>query len=145
MRGTRWARTKGKNSNTEQELKRIICRWIQLHGGYVRMYPSFRGTMDRRTGKYVTYRSPFMPPGVPDLLVCWRGKFVGIEVKRPKSTQLTVLGVKHEDAGELSPAQILEMELIRRSLGMTIVAFSLEDVIAILKPEALPPGLKGGR
>ena len=143
MRSRNWART--KNSNTEQELKRLICRWIQLHGGYVRMYPSFRGAMNKKTGKYVTYRSPFMPPGVPDLLVCWKGKFIGIEVKRPASTQITAFGAKKEDRGEPSPAQLFELELIRRSLGMTIIAYSLEDVIAILKPEALPPGWKGER
>lgn len=52
--------------------------------------------------------------GVPDILVCYKGKFIAIEVK--------TLGNKP------SPLQIYNLDGIRESGGIAFVAFSVEDV-----------------
>ena len=52
--------------------------------------------------------------GVPDLLVCIRGTFVGIEVKTPKGTA--------------TPLQEWNLESIRKAGGYSFIARSVEDV-----------------
>jgi hypothetical protein len=54
--------------------------------------------------------------GVPDLLVCHRGRFYGIELKT--------------DDGRLRPMQRHHLDLIRRASGVGLVARSVDDVIA---------------
>lgn len=54
-------------------------------------------------------------PGVPDLLVCARGRFIGIEVKRPR-------------VGVVSRVQRYEGSKIKRAGGQWIVATCLVDV-----------------
>lgn len=58
--------------------------------------------------------SAFQKAGVPDLIACIGGRFVGIEVKRP--------------GGRVSPLQKLNIEEIQRSGGVAFVAYSVEDV-----------------
>ena len=54
-------------------------------------------------------------PGIPDLVCCYNGLFVGIEVKiAPK---------------KLSPKQQEKKELIEAAGGMWITAYTLDDVI----------------
>lgn len=56
--------------------------------------------------------------GVPDLLVCYRGLFVALEVKTPK--------------GKVTEIQRLEMEKIRLSSGEAYVVRFPADVITLL-------------
>jgi hypothetical protein len=58
-------------------------------------------------------------PGVPDVLACLRGRFVGIEVKRP--------------GGRLSPRQIDELAAIVQAGGVALVADDVDQVIAALQ------------
>lgn len=58
--------------------------------------------------------SAFQKAGVPDLIACIGGRFVGIEVKRP--------------GGRVSPLQKLNIEEIQQSGGVAFVAYSVEDV-----------------
>ena len=57
--------------------------------------------------------------GVPDLLCCYRGKFIGLEIKQP--------------GGKLSPIQIFEGQLIERAGGKWYRIESLDDVKSVLK------------
>lgn len=59
--------------------------------------------------------SAYMPAGTPDILACIGGKFIGIEVKKPKG-------------GVLSELQKLKIKQIKSAGGVAFVARSLEDV-----------------
>lgn len=58
--------------------------------------------------------SMYQKSGVPDILVCVNGRFVGIEVKRP--------------GGIVSPLQQLNIDDIHKSGGVAFVAYSVDDV-----------------
>lgn len=53
--------------------------------------------------------------GVPDIVGCWRGVFVGLEVKRP-------------EVGHVSELQKHRIEQIRDAGGVAEVVYSLDDV-----------------
>jgi Holliday junction resolvase len=56
----------------------------------------------------------YQKAGVPDIIACLNGRFVGIEVKRP--------------GGIVSPLQQYNIDEIHRSGGVAFVAYSVEDV-----------------
>ena len=58
--------------------------------------------------------------GLPDLIVCYEGRFIGIEVKRPE-TRHTV-----------TPRQQKVLDLIEEAGGQGFVATSVEEVLANL-------------
>lgn len=59
--------------------------------------------------------------GCPDLLVCYRGRFIAIEVKRSK-----------ESSYGLTTKQKHELNKIRKAEGYAYVAYSEDDVKIIL-------------
>lgn len=83
-----------REKNIENQIKRYLdrlgCWYMKVHG------------------------SAFQKAGVPDLIACIGGRFVGIEVKQP--------------GGRVSPLQKLNIEEIQRSGGVAFVAYSVEDV-----------------
>ncbi len=56
----------------------------------------------------------FQEVGIPDLLVCYRGRFIGIEVKMPGE--------------EPTPKQLAVLRRIERAGGIALVAYSVLDV-----------------
>lgn len=72
--------------------------------------------MLRQQGAYVfnVHGSPFQQVGTPDLLVCYQGRFIGLEVKLP--------GEKP------SPMQKVELRKIEHAGGRVLVAHSLAEV-----------------
>ena len=58
-------------------------------------------------------------PGDPDLIVCYKGKFIGIEAKTPTGVQ--------------SPMQKLREQQIKDAGGIYILARSVDDVKEGLK------------
>ena len=58
-------------------------------------------------------------PGVPDILGCWKGKLLGIEVKA--------------DRGRLSEKQQLFIDRINAEGGLAFVARSVQDVMEKLE------------
>jgi len=56
-----------------------------------------------------------------DCLACWRGLFIGIEVKRPDTRP------------KATPRQQVVMQEIAAATGATVVAYSVEDVRARLR------------
>lgn len=62
-----------------------------------------------------------MPPGIPDIIACIDGKFVGIETKAPGKIKNT------------SPAQKVQHELIRKAGGKVIVTDDFYDFLVQLK------------
>jgi Holliday junction resolvase len=57
--------------------------------------------------------------GVPDILCCYKGRFVGFEVKTAK--------------GRISGPQRVQNERIRRACGRAVVVRSVADVRVVLK------------
>ena len=65
------------------------------------------------------FANKFTKVGVPDILACWQGKFVAIEVKTP--------------VGVLSELQKYNLIAIQKAGGISLVARSLEDVMEVIK------------
>ncbi len=61
--------------------------------------------------------------GLPDIIVCWRGRFVGLEVK--------------QNGRYATPRQAAVHAAIGRGQGVAAVVRSLDDVKAVLRTE--PP------
>jgi len=57
--------------------------------------------------------------GVPDIICCYKGRFVGFEVKTAK--------------GRISGPQRVQNERIRRACGRAVVVRSVADVRVVLK------------
>ena len=69
---------------------------------------------------YVKYfGNQFSQVGVPDILACYHGRFIGIEVKNEK--------------GKTSPLQDVNLEQIKNAGGYSLVARSVEDVNRVLE------------
>lgn len=82
----------------ESVLQAKIIKHIQSLGGYV--------------VKVITASKA----GVPDLLVCYKGKFIAIEVKAPGKLHNT------------SELQKYNMELVRASGGVSLIADNLDII-----------------
>ena len=59
--------------------------------------------------------------GVPDIIVCYKGKFIGIECKAGK--------------GKLTALQEYNIEQIKRNQGLAIVIYegNIEELLALVK------------
>lgn len=66
------------------------------------------------------YGNAVQRAGVPDRIVCYKGKFIGIELKRP------------DGKGVESNRQKIEGIKIKRANGIYAIADSLDDVRKIL-------------
>ena len=75
----------------------------------------------QRRGAWVVkiHVGPYQRPGIPDVLACYAGRFLAIEVK--------------QDTGRVSPLQEYEMRMIRRAKGTALVVRSdLSELRALL-------------
>ena len=86
----------------ESALQRQIIAYLRGRGAYV----------------FKVVGSPLQQRGTPDLLVCWWGKFIAIEIKVPG-----------EDA---TPMQNHEIHKIREAGGCGVVVKSVGDVEVLL-------------
>lgn len=66
---------------------------------------------------FKVHGSKFMPSGIPDIICCFEGSFLGIEVKRP--------GAKNEQ----SEQQKVHERNINKSKGTYLLVDSLEEVV----------------
>lgn len=85
----------------------------------------------RKIWFFKQHADSYVVPGIPDLIVCYRGRFLGIEVKAPGKRYNT------------SPVQKVQIELIEKSGGYTVVADSVE--IVIKKLEEIDEEIENGR
>ena len=63
--------------------------------------------------------SPFQEAGVPDILCCYEGRFIGLEVKLA--------------GGKASPRQEVVLRRIRRAGGLAVVVRSVSEVEKIFE------------
>lgn len=82
----------------EKQIENQIKKWLEQQGYW---WMKVHGDL-------------FQKAGVPDILACINGRFVGIEVKRP--------------GGKVSALQEYNIEQIRASGGVAFVATSVEEV-----------------
>ena len=70
----------------------------------------------RSQGAYVVkvHGGPFQEAGVSDLLVCWRGRFIAIEIKTP--------------TGKLTEIQQHHLEQVLAAGGIGVVARSVQHL-----------------
>lgn len=83
---------------TEKQIENQIKKWLDKQGYW---WMKVHGDL-------------FQKSGVPDILACINGRFVGIEVKRP--------------GGRLSELQKYNIEHIRAAGGVAFVATSVDEV-----------------
>lgn len=69
------------------------------------------------TWAFKVHASEFTPAGVPDILCCHRGRFVGFETKLPESR------------GNVSPRQQYVHSLIRDARGVVYVVCSVKEAL----------------
>ena len=59
-----------------------------------------------------------MEPGISDIIACYKGKFIGIEVKN--------------ETGKTSPLQDVNLKMINEAGGIGLVARCTEDVKKVI-------------
>lgn len=72
-------------------------------------------------GAYVVKVISASKKGVPDIIACYKGKFLGIEVKRP------------ETRNNVSPLQQFNLSKIQDAAGISCVAWDPEQIDLLLK------------
>jgi len=65
--------------------------------------------------------------GVPDLLVCHRGRLVGLEVKFPQPGESAAHAI-----GRATPIQLAQLIAIRQAGGLASVVLSVTDSLSVL-------------
>ncbi len=73
------------------------------------------------------------PKGVPDIILCWYGRFIGIELKLPEIKDAH--GQKIQSKTYLSNYQKVFRAKISDAYGLYITARCSKDVEKVLKPE----------
>jgi len=94
----------------EADIKAGIVEYLQYRGAHV---IKIIGHMAHEGNRVFRQR-----PGILDLIVCYKGYFLGVETKTPK--------------GRPTPKQTEEIQAIQRAGGRAFVARNIEDVAAIL-------------
>ena len=74
----------------------------------------------RNQGAYVVNVITASRKGVPDLLVCYKGLFLALEIKRPETKKNT------------SKVQEMNLKFIKNSGGKSYTVYSLQQVRQIL-------------
>lgn len=87
----------------EKQVQSEIIKWIKHHGGYV--IKVIKGNEN----------------GIPDLIACFSGRFVGIEVKAER--------YRDNPEKEMSPWQRKHSEKIKEAGGISMCVASLDDFI----------------
>ena len=76
---------------TEKAFENQVKKWLKEHNAWF----------------VKTWGGGYQRNGLPDLIICWKGRFIGVELKR-------------ED-GKASALQNYELEQIRKSDGIGII------------------------
>lgn len=72
-------------------------------------------------GAYVVKIISASQAGVPDVICCYRGRFVAVEVKRPETVR------------NVSRLQVYNLDKIQEAGGIGFVAYSKEQVAKVLE------------
>lgn len=76
---------------------------------------------------FKVHGSPYQMTGVPDLVICVQGRFIGAEVKHPKP------GESREHAiGRATPGQMFQLRRIRAAGGAGAVVTNVEEALELV-------------
>ena len=92
-----------KNRNNETKLQKEVQRYLVSKGCY----------------EFKVHGSAYMKAGIPDIICCYKGLFLGIETKVGKNKQ--------------SKLQVIHEKEIISAGGIYILAYSLEDVKKVIE------------
>jgi hypothetical protein len=70
----------------EKDIEKSICDWLRIKGVFFRKIP-MGGYFDTTRRTFRKHTNPYVGVGISDLLLCWNGRWVSIEVKRPGGKQ----------------------------------------------------------
>lgn len=103
----------GKGAMCERDIQKQIAEYLTLLGGMVIRTNSGGMRLKNRNGsdRYVRFNNQ---QGCADLIVCLRGRFVAVEVKRPGNRP--------------TANQELFAERVHRAQGVAVVASSVEEL-----------------
>lgn len=93
----------------EQDIQRAVLQRLALVPDSYWFKVNTVG-IKKPNGRYI----PATTTGICDILGCWSGRFVGVEVKRPR--------------GQLSPTQTLFAMRVEDAGGVAVVVHSVDDV-----------------
>lgn len=103
----------------EKDIQKQILDWLRLHGATAIRVNSGAMAGDYKGKKRFVRMNDTV--GCSDILCCWRGRFVAIEVKRP--------------GNKPTLDQESFLQTVERSGGLAIVAYSVDDVEKELRNE----------
>lgn len=106
----------------EQLIRDQILDWLCFRPHAMAWWCEPHSVLKRKAGKLVMHAptSRHFKTGVPDILGSWRGRPLGIEVKRPKAPGAS--------PGIVSPAQVSFMHQAREQGWACFFAWCLQDV-----------------
>jgi len=100
----------------EKHIQNTIISLLRIHGAYVIRVNSGAVMAKGRKGNYM-FRGAVA--GTPDIIACYKGKFLAIEVKRGKNEATDIQLARHEE--------------IKRAGGIVRVMNDPDEVIALLR------------
>jgi len=100
----------------EKQIQKVILEYLQYleNGGQLYFFRSGAGAMKLDSGRYFKTGKA----GCPDITVCIKGKFIGLEVKTDKGVQ--------------SVAQLNAQRQIEKAGGFYYIVTSVEEVEKII-------------
>ena len=107
-------------ADVEHQVQKAICDYLDLKGICYWAVPN-GGSRNLKTGTKLKREG--VKPGVPDLTVVHCGRYIGLEVKKPKT---------NSPKGRLSNVQKEFHKIIKAAGGHVEVVYSLEDVIEVI-------------
>lgn len=105
----------------EADVQKAIIDFIRYKGGWVVKVPAGAAMRFRGDQKYFVRLAE---AGTPDLVACYKGQFIAIEVKR----DTTAVGAWHRGVDERSICQHIQKGLIEDTGGKFVIACCIEDV-----------------
>lgn len=109
-------RTGGKTSSKpkEKDIQNLILQWLMMQRDCMAWQNDNVGIYDSARKVYRS-RPKYALAGIADILGIWRGLPLAIEVKRP--------------GGKVSPLQTAFLDRFELNGGISIIAYSLDDVL----------------
>jgi penicillin-binding protein-related factor A (putative recombinase) len=110
-----------KKTPLEKDVQNSICEYLKLHS-YFFWRNNTMPVFSRNNAGNMAFRSmgKYAMKGLPDIILIFKGKFVGIEVKR-------------QGINALRPEQIKFQELCIAHGAIYVVVHSLEELVDNLK------------
>ncbi len=119
-----------KIKRTESALQAAICRYLDRALPSTSWYAAvpngsvLAGGAEQRARQMARLKATGLKPGCPDLVLCWNGRFIGMEVKT--------------DTGRLSDKQKDCSDAITLAGGLWTVVRSVEEVQSFLDMIGVP-------